>query len=114
MILHNSLEISDPSEINNLNVATRNYLFEKLKLGLILFVVPEDFPEQQSKKHKNNYKIGFIYECLSIVYPDLNKTEKYEIISEKYHYFFTYRRFKDIYDEFSKSKTSYIQKRSLL
>lgn len=114
MIVNNNISITDPSQIENLSVIDRNYLFENLKLGLILFNVPEDFPLVESKKHKNNYKVGFIFECLSVVYPDLNKTEKFEIISEKYHYFFTYRRFKDIYDEFSKSKSSYIQNRHLL
>ena len=51
---------------------------------------------------------------LSIVYPDISKTAKYEIISEYYHFFFTYRRFKDKLDEYNASKKKYLLNRNLL
>lgn len=106
--------IKNPNE--QFDIETKNYLFENLKKGRCLFVVPEDFDEliSESKKHKKNYKVGFLYDLLGVIYTEYGKEKKHEIISEKYHLWFTYRQFKTLIDEYETNRNKYLLKRNLL
>ena len=87
-----------------------NAIIHLLNRGLVLFQFPTDFETMNiSSTHRFAYKVGFLYDCLSILYPDISKTSKYEIISVHYHFFFTYRRFKDKLDEYNNSKKKYLE-----
>lgn len=115
LILNNSEVIKKPEDVTSLSVDLRNDLYLKLNRGLVIFVFPDDFQAMNiSSSHRFNYKIGFIHDLLSLVYPDMSKTSKYEIISIYYHFFFTYRRYKDKLDEYNDSKKKYLENRALL
>lgn len=115
LLLGNSKWLLKPEDINSLDVENKNFLYSLLNRGLVLFVFPDEFRDMNiSSSNRFTYKIGFIYDALSIVYPDISKTAKYEIISEYYHFFFTYRRFKDKLDEYNASKKKYLLNRNLL
>lgn len=115
MLLINNILIKHPKEIETLDVETKNILYSLLNRGLVVFVFPEDFKNLNiSSSHRFTYKIGFLYDVISLIYPDLGKTDKYEIVSEYYHFFFTYRRFKDKLDEYNSTKKKYLENRSLL
>ena len=86
---------------------------KNLNIGRVFFEFPQDF-DFVKNKHRDVYKIGFLYECLELVYPDISKTSKYDIINLKYHFFITYRRFKDLLDEYYASKKKYLENRNLL
>lgn len=108
------LLIKSPSEINGLDVELKNQLYEDLKKGHVLFEFPFDFTFVANTNHWKNYKVGFLYDCLTLIYPDMGKTGKWEVISNMYHLFFTYRRFKDVLDEYNIRKREYLGDRKLL
>lgn len=88
----------------------KKYLYENLKNGLCVFKIPNDYNKIliDAKKHKKNYKVGFLYDLLTDIYPNLGKEEKHEIISEQYNLWFTYRQFKNLLDEYQSKKLSYL------
>jgi hypothetical protein len=106
--------INNPNQ--ELSIEIKNYLFENLKKGRCVFVIPEDFDQlvSDAKKHKKNYKVGFLYDLLGVIYFDFGKEKKHEIISEKYHLWFTYRQFKTLIDEYEIDRNKYLLKRNLL
>ena len=105
--------VKSPEEIKSLDVDTKNIIHKNLNIGRVFFEFPQDF-DFVKNKHRDVYKIGFLYECLELVYPDISKTSKYDIINLKYHFFITYRRFKDLLDEYYASKKKYLENRNLL
>lgn len=108
LIKYNIL-INDPKQIDYLEVEQKNYLYSMLNRGLVLFQYPTEFESMNiSSTHRFAYKVGFLYDCLTILYPDVSKTNKYQIISVYYHFFFTYRRFKDKLDEYNVSRKFYL------
>ena len=111
-------KIENPEGIKSLPILLQNDLRENFEKGLFLVLVPNDFHGAGTgvnlKKHKNVYKIGFIYDCLTILYPEYGKEKKQEIISEAYHFSFTYRQFKSLYDIYDKNREKYIKNRGVL
>lgn len=108
--------IRQPEDLSGLSVDLKNYIHENLKKGLIFLIIPEDLflldmKSNDSKKHIKNYKIGFLYDALTIMYPLDKKEEKYKIISDKYHLFFTYRQFKSLLDQYNENKNAYLTNR---
>ena len=109
--------VLDPLELEKMDPYIKNGVYKRLEKGFILFLVPEDFPLAKSKnpKHlRNVYKVGFIFQCLSIMYPEYDKTKKFKIISKKYHFDFSYRRFITLLNTFEQDKKKFIKKRSSL
>ena len=111
--------IRKPEELNTLSVEIKNFIFENLEKGLIFLIIPEDLfsleiESNDLKRHIKNYKNGFLYDCLSIMYPGYSKQEKHEIISNRYHMFFTYRQFKSVLDEYNENKDAYLENRNNL
>lgn len=104
--------ITNPAEEIK-EVEVKNYLYENLEKGLVVFLIPEDILNF-GKNIKKNYKVGFLYDILTLTYPSKGKEDKHKIISEKYHLWFTYRQFHNVLDEYSESRAKYILKRSLL
>lgn len=91
-----------PKEISNI-------LSEDLQKGYCIFIVPEKFDfVDDAKNFKKTYKVGFLYDLLSEIYPAYGKTEKFKIISEKYHFWFTYRQFKNITDEYFENRANFL------
>lgn len=114
LFLNENLQLTDPTQINDLSVNVKNILFSRLEKGTILFLVPKDFPLENKKHLKNVYKIGFIYDCLSLIYSDYGKEKKHKIISEEYHFDFSYRRFTDILQDYEKDRENFIFSRNTL
>lgn len=117
MLLINNKLIEKPEQIRDLDFETSNIIFSNLDKGRCLFIVPEDFNYlgiPKIKNHKKNYKVGFLYDALSIVYPDLEKGEKHRIIEDKYHFWFSYRQFKTILDNYEENRRAYIENRKEL
>lgn len=86
--------IKHPMDFNHLDVTMKNYIFEKLSLGLLLFYIPDKFNESD-KLILNSYKIGFLDELLKVVYGEekMIGKDRYKIIYEKYHMLYTQRSF---------------------
>jgi hypothetical protein len=112
--IEKDLLINNPNQ--ELTVDVKNHLFKNLEKGLCIFIIPEDFDQLicDAKRHKKNYKIGFLYDLLGIIYTDYGKEKKHEIISEKYHLWFSYRQFKTLIDEYEVDRNKYLYKRNLL
>lgn len=109
--------IKCPCEAEDLTKEILNYLRENLEKGYCVFVTPDDFNELEIsnvKKHKKNYKVGFIYDMLTFIYPEYGKEKKHQIIADKYHLWFSYRQFKDVLDEYEQNRKKYIKKRDSL
>lgn len=94
--------------MEDLSVVERNFLCANLLNGGFLIKIPEEIgisdKEPEKYKKMSTYKVGFLYDLLSVVYPDMTVAMKFKIISEKYHLFLGYRRLSDIYKEYRKSK----------
>ena len=111
--------IKQPGDLNGLSVDLKNYIYENLKKGLIFLIIPDDLflldiKSNDSKKHIKNYKIGFLFDALTIMYPHDKKEEKYKVISDTYHLFFTYRQFKSLLDQYNENKDAYLKNRNNL
>lgn len=111
--------IHKPEDLKTLSVEIKNFIFENLEKGLIFLIIPEDLflleiKSNDSKRHIKNYKNGFLYDALTIMYPSYSKEEKHKIISNKYHMFFTYRQFKSVLDEYNENKNAYLENRNNL
>ena len=116
LIPDTNILIKKPEDVNDLPVSIKNYLYANMEKGLVFFIIPPDFGliEDRNavlKKHIKNYKIGFIYDVLTILYPSKGKEQKYDIISDCFHLFITYRQFKSLYDEYNSSRKKYLEKR---
>lgn len=107
-----NLTISNPKqEISD--VAIKNHIHKTIEKGLLVFIIPEDIKDAD-KKIKRNYKVGFLFDFLSEIYPNYNIMEKYYIIKDNYHFWFTHRQFWNIYQDYKKDQSKYLLKRSLL
>ena len=86
--------ISQPSDFTKLDKRTRNYIFNKLSHGLLLFRIPNKY-DGLDKELLNSYKIGLLDELLKVVYGEekMIGKDRYKIISEKYHMLYTQRSF---------------------
>ena len=117
-ISEHNLTIEKPEDINRLSVDVKNTLFSNLEKGRVIIEIPEDFDfldkKVKPKWHKNNYKIGFIYDCLTILYPQYGKEKKHQIIRDKFHFDFSYRRFKDLYQYYDDNRNLYLENRKFL
>lgn len=108
------IDLSSISQYQNLNKETKNEIYNDLEKGHCIFVSSSylkkhfDKSEQERKSARKTYKVGFLYDLLTEVYPDKNKTEKQKIISEKYGLEITYRQFKTILDKYEEDKSKYI------
>lgn len=110
LIKEKAYTVSKPNQKLPLEIS--NILFEDLEKGHSIFVVPEKFDFiDDAKNFKKTYKVGFLYDLLTVIYPAYNKTEKFNIIAEKYHFWFTYRQFKNIIDEYLLNREKYITKK---
>ncbi len=106
--------INQPEELKDLPAEIGNFIFENLDKGLLFLVIPEnlfclDIKSNDIKRHIKNYKNGFLYDALTIMYPSYSKEDKHGIISNKYHMFFTYRQFKSLLDEYNENKNAYLK-----
>ena len=91
IVTHLNLELKNPSDYDSLDIDQKNYIFDYLDDGKLLFVAPEHISE---KNALFAYKVGFLNELLSIVYGDKYVNhEKHKIISNKYYMFNTYRTY---------------------
>lgn len=109
--------IKCPCEIDDLPPSIKNSLRTDMDIGYSIFVIPEDLENSESdqaKNHKKSYKVGFLFDCLTVLYPSYGKEKKAEIISEKYHLWFTYRQFKNLLDEYESKREDYLKRRSSL
>ena len=107
--------IENPIKFQDLSPEIKNHLVNVMDKGEVFFKFPKDFTGiKNENKHRNIYKIGFLYDMLAECYPSMSKTDKYVIISNEYQFFFTYRRFKDVLDEYINDKRKYYKNRSLL
>lgn len=113
-ILEKNIVITNPKQ--DISVEVKNYLYENLKNGDCIFKTPSDFDQviSNNKKHKKNYKVGFLFDLLGVIYADLGKEAKHEIIKTQYDFEFSYRQFKTILDEYEKDRNKYLLKRNLL
>ena len=94
--------IKEPKNFNELDVDLKNEIYEKLIRGLLLFYIPEKY-KNEDRKIKNAYKAGFLDELYKQVYGDDGKAkERYELISEKYHLFYTNRMYNLYVSEYKK------------
>lgn len=113
-----NLFIKNPLEVPNMTTEIKSILNEDLPKGYSIFVLPKDFEslpkEINPKKHKTVYKVGFLFQILGAILPQSGKIDKYKIIAEMYDFWFTYRQFKDILDEYEKNREKYIKARHLL
>lgn len=92
-----------PKEISNI-------LFKDLSVGEVIFFVPNALDViEDSKNQKKAYKVGFLFDMLTETYPTYDKTEKFKIIADRYHFWFTYRQFKNILDQYEVNKKSYFK-----
>lgn len=99
-----NLILEKPSDFSKLKTEVKNHIFENLDIGYCVFKIP-DFIENKSQKV--NYKTGFLDDLLSILNPKISKKNKCEIISDKYHMMFTYRRYLDIIKDYNEDKKKY-------
>ena len=109
--------VKNPDEIDKLSPSIKEDLYKKLDQGLVLFVMPDEYSNtgySSEKKHKKNYKVGFLYDALLRIYPRMNKMEAHSIISEKYHLWITYRQFFTHVNEYEKAKPKYLIKPKML
>lgn len=106
--------ISEPIQIKELSPECKNHLCSTLDKGEIFFKVPDDFVGKNENKNKNTYKVGFLFDALTEVYPTLDKTKKYEIIKNQYHFFITIRQFRNIINDYVSEKRKFYKNRSLL
>ena len=113
-ILEKELMIKTPTQ--ELSIDVKNYLREHLKNGDCIFKTPVTFDSIifEKKKHKKNYKVGFLYDILTVIYPEYGKEMKHSIISVQYDFGFSYRQFKTILDEYEKDRNKYLLKPNLL
>ena len=95
------------------DIRVKNNLYKNLEKGLISFIIPDDLLDKK-KNTKRNYKVGFLFDIISQIYPSKGKEDKYKIISEKYHLWFTYRQFHNVIEEYEKDRKKYIYKRNIL
>ncbi len=70
----------------------RKHIYEKLELGLLILKIPDKF-SAKDRTTKNAYKAGFLSDLYDKVYPSRPVKERYEMISERYHLFYTNRMF---------------------
>lgn len=108
--------IQNPDE--NLTKEVKNFLFNNLDKGYVIFITPEDLdilPETGNiaKIHKKNYKVGFLYDMLTVIY-DYSKTKKHNIISNKFHIWCTYRQLFTILNDYNENRIKYLKNRKLL
>ncbi len=107
--------IENPIQFQDLSLEIKNHLVNVMDKGEVFFKFPKDFAGiNNENKHRNIYKVGFLYDMLTECYPSMSKTDKHFIISSEYQFFFTYRRFKDVLDEYINDKRKYYKNRSLL
>ena len=95
--------LASPSDYNKLNVSTKNYIYDKLFRGLLLFYIPDKLKDED-RTIKNSYKAGFLDELLKEVYDEevMNVANRYKVISEKYHLFYTPRMFNSLFKNYKK------------
>lgn len=93
--IHLSLELKNPYHFKNLNVDQKNYIYDFLDEGKLLFVVPPELEDEKDKNVLFSYKTGFLNDLLNVVYGEkyIVNQRKYEIISKKYYMFYTYRTY---------------------
>lgn len=100
--------ITNPKQ--KLSKEINNILFKDLCTGQIIFFIPDQFDViEDSKNQKKAYKVGFLFDMLTEIYPTYDKTEKFKIIADRYHFWFTYRQFKNILDQYELNKKSYFK-----
>lgn len=94
----------------------KKHLYENLKKGYVYFKFPNDFDEEHPslKRFKKTYKVGFLFDLLTKIYPAYGKEQKCYIISDEFQMLFTYRQFKTIIDDYEKNRNRYLYKRSSL
>lgn len=110
MILIKEKDLLIKSADQKLTKEITKMLYEDLNKGHSIIVIPARFDGVENEKiHKKTYKVGFLFEMLSEIYPNINKTEKYNIISEKYHFWITYRQFVNIILDFNQNKSMYLK-----
>ena len=98
--------IKDPNgQFDELLTEIKNYLRENMKNGLVLVVIPEHITD---KNRKREYKAGFLFELLSLVYPENTKTQNLEIISDKFHMFCGYRQFNNLLGPYEQKRIDFI------
>jgi hypothetical protein len=83
----------------------KSFFYKNLDKGHCIFLIPERFNE--NNQMKKSYKIGFIFELLTVIYPSYGKEKKHKIIDENYHLFVNYRQFKNLLDNYEKSRKQY-------
>lgn len=88
------------SDLKGLSVSQKNFLYENLDKGNCVIKLPE-FNSQFSKTEldyvRKAYKVGFLFDLLTEIYPNYNNMHKYKIIDEQYHLFLSHKRLLDIY-----------------
>lgn len=104
MILINNKTISTPDQ--KISQSESQFLYENLIKGTLIFLIPERL-EHLEKNHKRNYKLGFLFELFSRIYPDTTNTKKLEIIADKFHLWFTYRQSMNVLNDYELNKKLY-------
>ena len=111
------LTIKNPEDLKDLPANIRNYIYDNLDKGLLLFLIPDDLENRyhtNEKKIKKNYKFGFLYDMIKATYPQKTKGDIHKIIDEKYHGWVTYRQFYSIIGEYENNRKKYLLQRDFL
>jgi len=86
--------IDTPEGFNLLKRVEKDYVYDRLYKGLLVFVMPDRYDSEEDKNILNAYKTGFLNELLTVVYGEEYTTKKrYDILNKKFSMFFTYRTF---------------------
>lgn len=83
------------SDFEGFDVRLKNYLYSELDKGNCIIKIPE-FVERGTISQKA-YKVGFLFDLLSVVYPNYTNVRKYLIIDQEYHLFLSHKRLLDLY-----------------
>lgn len=91
----------------------KKFIYDNLEKGLVIFSLPEKI-SVLDKNLKRNYKVGFLFDFISNVYPLKSKEEKYQIISDKFFLWFTYRQFHNVNEEYARDRDKYYTRPELI
>lgn len=98
--------IDTPNNYDSLDVNVKLWLREYLDKGMLIFKIPDRLVGF-SKEDKKAYKIGWLYEMMSKVYPEYTKTYIAERISEQFQMWFSYRQFSTLLHVYEKKREEF-------
>lgn len=86
---NNLFRIDKPEWVRHLTEEQRGFLIKAEESSILKFIIPQGLTANQEKQI---YKIGFLSEFLSLLYPDKNFKFICEILSDRYDVFLSRRQ----------------------